>query len=98
MFGKLPKERKSNFYPSGQYSPAAALKSLLPAVRAMDTFILVAGRGLSRLERKAFPGVKEIPPLLAAWMRLNDRHVFKVRSGWKSVLPEVGNGGNIPPL
>lgn len=56
MFGKLPKERKSNFYPSGQYSAAAALKSLLPAVRAMDTFILAAGRGLSRLERKAFPG------------------------------------------
>ena len=22
----------------------------------------------------------------------------RVRSGWKSVLPEVGNGGNIPPL
>lgn len=26
MFGKLSKERKSNFYPSGQYLPARGIK------------------------------------------------------------------------
>lgn len=56
MFGKLSKERKSNFYPSGQYLPAAALKSLLPAVRAMDTFIFGGGKRIKLVGKEGLSG------------------------------------------